>query len=193
MQGLRDGRALLGGAHGNALMVAGEIYGVVGRYMASLAGFGPCEQPPWRRAACLTFSAASLPFQFIPLVAALRTKAGERAVVRQALTLWNPCSRAGRPRQKKRWRCVGDRQPCRHHGHRHCQRRRLDPRRDVASHAGRRVRHWSGVGLRCVGFQKPGGRRSRHVDNRRSLLAARMAAVVACGSPGRGRRRRSAR
>ncbi len=90
MQGLRDGRALLGELTGMRLMVAGEIYGVVGRYMASLAGFGPCEQPPWRRAACLTFSAVSLPFQFIPLVAALRTKAGERAVVRQALRLWEP-------------------------------------------------------------------------------------------------------
>jgi predicted metal-dependent phosphoesterase TrpH len=90
LQGLREGRAVLGGAHGNALLVAGEIYGVVGRYMASLSGFGPCAQPVWRRAACLTFSAASLPFQFIPLLTAFRAKSRERAAVRQALTLLEP-------------------------------------------------------------------------------------------------------
>ena len=64
-------------------MIAVEIYGVVARYMASLAGFGPCAQPLPRRIGCLAFSAASLPFQFIPLVAALRAKARERGAVAQ--------------------------------------------------------------------------------------------------------------
>ena len=90
LQGVRQGRSVLGGAHGNAFVLAGEIYGVVGRYMASLIGLGPCEQPVWRRAACLTFSAASVPFQFIPLLTAFRTKNRERAAVRQAVTLLEP-------------------------------------------------------------------------------------------------------
>ncbi len=60
-----------------------EIYGVVARYMASLAGFGPCAQPLPRRLACLAFSAASMPFQFIPFVTALRGKARERRAVAQ--------------------------------------------------------------------------------------------------------------
>jgi predicted metal-dependent phosphoesterase TrpH len=90
VQGLRDGRAVPGGAHGSALILAREIYVVVARYMASLVGFGPCAQPAWRRAGCLAFSAASLPVQFIPLVVAFHTKARERAGVRQALALLEP-------------------------------------------------------------------------------------------------------
>lgn len=81
MRGLRDGRGRLAGAHGSAGAVAAEIYGVVARYMASLAGYGPCAQPIARRLACLAFSAASLPFQFIPLLAAIRGKATERRAV----------------------------------------------------------------------------------------------------------------
>ena len=74
MTGLRDGRGRTGGDHGSAPVIAIEIYGVVARYMASLAGFGPCTQPLPRRIGCLAFSTASLPFQFIPLVTALRIK-----------------------------------------------------------------------------------------------------------------------
>ena len=83
MTGLREGRGRIGGDHGSAPVIAIEIYGVVARYMASLAGFGPCTQPLPRRIGCLAFSAASLPFQFIPLVAALRGKARERGAVAQ--------------------------------------------------------------------------------------------------------------
>lgn len=83
MTGLREGRGRTGGDHGSAPVIAIEIYGVVARYMASLAGFGPCTQPLPRRIGCLAFSAASLPFQFIPLVAALRGKARERGAVAQ--------------------------------------------------------------------------------------------------------------
>jgi hypothetical protein len=79
--GLREGRGRVGGDHGSAPILAFEIYGVVARYMASLAGFGPCAQPLPRRLACLAFSAVSLPFQFIPLVTAVRGKARERRAV----------------------------------------------------------------------------------------------------------------
>jgi hypothetical protein len=83
MTGLREGRGRIDGDHGSAPVIAIEIYGVVARYMASLAGFGPCTQPLPRRIGCLAFSAASLPFQFIPLLAALRGKARERSAVAQ--------------------------------------------------------------------------------------------------------------
>ncbi len=81
MTGLREGRGRPGGEHGSAAILAVEIYGVVARYMASLAGFGPCAQPLPRRLACLAFSALSMPFQFIPLVTALCGKAYERRAV----------------------------------------------------------------------------------------------------------------
>ena len=83
MTGLREGRSRAGGDHGSAPVIAIEIYGVVARYMASLAGLGPCTQQLPRRIGCLAFSMASLPFQFIPSVVALRTKARERGAVAQ--------------------------------------------------------------------------------------------------------------
>ncbi len=85
LRGLREGRGRPGGAHGSATAVALDVYGVVARYIASLVGFGPCAQPLPRRAGCLAIGAALLPMQFIPLVAALRGKARERATVRRAL------------------------------------------------------------------------------------------------------------
>jgi predicted metal-dependent phosphoesterase TrpH len=56
-----------GGDHGGIAAVAGDAYGVVARYCASLLGAGPCEQPALRRAACLAFSIVSLPAQFVPI------------------------------------------------------------------------------------------------------------------------------
>jgi predicted metal-dependent phosphoesterase TrpH len=90
MAGLREGRGRLGGAHGSTIAVAAEIYGVVARYIGSLAGYGPCAQPIPRRLACLAFSAASLPFQFIPLLAAVRGKAAERRAVTELLRELQP-------------------------------------------------------------------------------------------------------
>jgi hypothetical protein len=80
---LRNGQGVPGGAHGTTATIAGDAYGVIARYVAALAGFGPRDLPPWRQAACLGFSAVSLPFQFIPLVMAARSKAGERRAVEQ--------------------------------------------------------------------------------------------------------------
>jgi predicted metal-dependent phosphoesterase TrpH len=78
---LRQGLGVAGGVHGTALTIAGDAYSVIGSYVASLAGFGRCDLRSWRRAACLAFSAASLPFQFIPLMMAARSKAGERRAI----------------------------------------------------------------------------------------------------------------
>jgi predicted metal-dependent phosphoesterase TrpH len=78
---VRRGLGLPGGLHGTTTTVAGDAYGVIRRYIGALAGFGPRDLGGVRRAACLAFAAASLPFQFTPLVAAARSKAGERRAI----------------------------------------------------------------------------------------------------------------
>jgi len=77
----RRGLGVPRGAHGTAWTIAADAYGVIARYVASLAGFGPRDLTPWRRAACLAFAAGSLPFQFVPLLMAARSKAGERRAI----------------------------------------------------------------------------------------------------------------
>jgi predicted metal-dependent phosphoesterase TrpH len=78
---LKNGRGRAGGRHGAATAVAGDTYGVIRRYVASLAGFGPPDHGRWHRAGCMAFVAASLPFQFLPLAIALVVKARETRVV----------------------------------------------------------------------------------------------------------------
>lgn len=81
LQNVRNGFGLPGGGHGTTAVVAGDAYGVVSRYIAALAGFGPRDLGPAKRAGCLAFAAASLPLQFIPWLLAARSKAGERRAV----------------------------------------------------------------------------------------------------------------
>jgi predicted metal-dependent phosphoesterase TrpH len=81
---LREGLGRPGGLHGTAATVAGDVYGVIGRYLGSLAGYGPRDLAPWRRAACLAFAAATLPFQFMPLWIAIAGTARERHEVARA-------------------------------------------------------------------------------------------------------------
>jgi PHP domain-containing protein len=83
---VRNGLGTPGGAHGTAMTIAADAYGVIASYVAALAGFGPQDVTSWRRAACLAFAAVSLPFQFIPLVIAARSKAGERRAIEAAST-----------------------------------------------------------------------------------------------------------
>jgi hypothetical protein len=78
---VRRGAASVGGAHGTASTISGDTYGVVAAYIAALAGFGPRDLSGWRRAACCGFAAASLPFQFLPALIAVRTKFLERRAV----------------------------------------------------------------------------------------------------------------
>ncbi|MEP6998751.1 MAG: hypothetical protein ABI900_13950, partial [Betaproteobacteria bacterium] len=64
--------------------VAGDAYGVIGRYLAALTGRGPRDLAPLRRAACLAFAGATLPFQFMPLVVAAAGKVREGRQVARA-------------------------------------------------------------------------------------------------------------
>jgi predicted metal-dependent phosphoesterase TrpH len=77
------GLGTVGGAHGGIAAVAGDAYGVVGRYVASLVGLGPRDVTSWRRVACLAFAAVSLPLQFLPLAMTAAGKAQERRMVEQ--------------------------------------------------------------------------------------------------------------
>jgi hypothetical protein len=84
LDSLRQGLGRPGGLHGTSLAVAGDVYGVIARYVASLAGIGPRDMPAWRRAACLAFAGVSLPFQFMPFAVATIGKARERREVGRA-------------------------------------------------------------------------------------------------------------
>jgi predicted metal-dependent phosphoesterase TrpH len=95
LAGLRGGLSRPGGAHGGTLVLAGDVYGVVFKYMASLAGFGPRDHAGLDRLGCAAFSVSSLPFQFIPLLVAALTKSRERRVV--AAVTEELASRAGVP------------------------------------------------------------------------------------------------
>jgi predicted metal-dependent phosphoesterase TrpH len=84
LQGLRERRGRPGGVHGGVATLAGEIYGVVGGYVGSLAGVGPADHSIAERIAFGAFSVVSAPFQFMPIAAAVKTKARERRVVASA-------------------------------------------------------------------------------------------------------------
>jgi predicted metal-dependent phosphoesterase TrpH len=77
LRSLRAGRARPGGRHGSTLREAHEIYGVVGRYWASLLGAGRQELSWSRRAVGLAFSAVSMPFELTPLLVATIHKCGD--------------------------------------------------------------------------------------------------------------------
>lgn len=84
LRSLREGLAEPGGNHGTAATVAGDTYGVVARFAASLLGYGPRDHRGWARAARLGFVAVSAPAQFLPMVIALRSKRRERAMIARA-------------------------------------------------------------------------------------------------------------
>jgi predicted metal-dependent phosphoesterase TrpH len=74
-----------GGIHGTAATVAGDTYGVVGRYIASVWGYGPRDHHGWHRIGCSAFIALSAPAQFLPVVIAAIGKSRERKVVAAAI------------------------------------------------------------------------------------------------------------
>jgi predicted metal-dependent phosphoesterase TrpH len=84
---VRSGLGRPAGRDGGALVVSGDSYGVIRGYLASLAGLEPSDHHGWRRAACLGFAIASLPFQFLPFAIASIGKRHERGKVR-ALENW---------------------------------------------------------------------------------------------------------
>jgi predicted metal-dependent phosphoesterase TrpH len=83
LRSVRDGRGVAGGRDGTMFTVAGDAYGVIVRFVASLAGLEPRDHGALHRAACLAFTAASLPFQFLPLAVAVAGKSRELRTVRQ--------------------------------------------------------------------------------------------------------------
>ena len=95
MDSLKRGLSRPGGLHGGTAPVAGDAYGVVSRYIAALAGFGPQDVRSWRRAACLSFAAVSLPFQVTPLLVAAARKSAERRIVRDVTATFD--ARGARP------------------------------------------------------------------------------------------------
>jgi predicted metal-dependent phosphoesterase TrpH len=82
LDSLRRGLGRPGGDHGGVPTIAGDTYGVICSYIGSLAGFGVRDHQGAYRAACLTFSAVSLPFQFVPMVIAIARKQAEAGAVR---------------------------------------------------------------------------------------------------------------
>jgi predicted metal-dependent phosphoesterase TrpH len=78
---LRAGAGRPGGAHGWWGTIAGDAYGVVGRYAASIFGMGPRDHAGWHRLMCAAFVVASPPAQFVPVLLAMKAKAGERRIV----------------------------------------------------------------------------------------------------------------
>jgi predicted metal-dependent phosphoesterase TrpH len=88
---LRECRSRPGGRHGGTTSVAGDAYGVVARYCASLLGAGPRDHRALGRTACLAFSLVSLPAQFLPLAivaSGKRREAREVRRVRHELSSW---------------------------------------------------------------------------------------------------------
>jgi predicted metal-dependent phosphoesterase TrpH len=81
VESLRRGDAKAGGAHGTTSTIAGDAYGVIGSYVAALAGLGTPDLRGSRRAACLAFAIVSAPFQFMPAAIAATSKARERRAV----------------------------------------------------------------------------------------------------------------
>jgi predicted metal-dependent phosphoesterase TrpH len=77
LQSLRDRQSRACGAHGGTAGVTADAYGVVYRYCASLLGRGPRDHSLARRAACLAFSLATVPGQFLPLAIVARGKRRE--------------------------------------------------------------------------------------------------------------------
>jgi predicted metal-dependent phosphoesterase TrpH len=88
LQSLRAGRARAGGRHGSTWREAREIYGVVGRYWATLLGAGRQELSWPRRTLGLAFSALSMPFEFSPLVVAALHKRHETRRVSRYRREW---------------------------------------------------------------------------------------------------------
>jgi len=74
-----------GGRHGGPAAVAGDTYGVIGRYIASVYGHGPRDHAGWHRAVCAFLIVALVPVQFMPALVAAVGKSRERRAVAAAI------------------------------------------------------------------------------------------------------------
>jgi predicted metal-dependent phosphoesterase TrpH len=84
LRNLALGQGEVGGAHGSAACIAADAYGVIVAYVGSLLGLGPRDHTIAHRAACLLFTAATLPAQFLPFAIAAAGKRAEARQVRRA-------------------------------------------------------------------------------------------------------------
>jgi predicted metal-dependent phosphoesterase TrpH len=96
LENLRAGRSRVRGRHGGTMRVMREIYGVVGRYWASLLGVGRQELSWPRRAVGLGFSTLSLPAEFTPALVAVIGKRGERRRIDRFRSEWQDARASAR-------------------------------------------------------------------------------------------------
>ena len=95
LDALKAGLGQAGGVHGGTSAVAGDAYGVVSRYCASLFGFWPSDHTPLHRAGCIAFSIVSLPGQFLPWMIPAAGKRRERRIVADVAAELQPLLDAG--------------------------------------------------------------------------------------------------
>jgi predicted metal-dependent phosphoesterase TrpH len=93
LRAIREGRARAAGLHGNVARLAGEIYGVILNYWASLLNLRRHDLRWYEQASGVGFSLASMPFQWIPLLVAAGQKSAEGLRLAQYRRAWN----GGRP------------------------------------------------------------------------------------------------
>jgi hypothetical protein len=87
---LAAGHGRVGGDHGGTLPLAADIYGVIARYHLGVLGLERLHLEPARRAFGIAFAAVALPFHFIELIVAARSKWQEARAVRAAAPLLDP-------------------------------------------------------------------------------------------------------
>jgi predicted metal-dependent phosphoesterase TrpH len=92
LAGLARGEGCPGGAHGSVGALTCDIYGVVTRYVLSLAGIGPSDHSFAERLAFGAFSLVSAPFQFLPFAAACQFQWRQRRFVAAARDLLVPAA-----------------------------------------------------------------------------------------------------
>lgn len=97
LEALKKGLGQACGAHGGTGAVAGDAYGVVSRYCASLFGFWPSNHTPVHRAGCIAFSLVSLPGQFLPWMIPAFGKRRERRTVAEVASELEPLLAVGAP------------------------------------------------------------------------------------------------
>ena len=97
LDSLKKGLGQPCGIHGGTHAVAGDAYGVVARYCASLFGLWPSNHTPLHRAGCIVFSVVSLPGQFLPWMIPAFGKRRERRIVADVAAELQPLLDGGAP------------------------------------------------------------------------------------------------
>jgi hypothetical protein len=88
LESLRRGQSRVGGRHGSTCVLAGEIYGVIFNYWASLLGLRRDDLQGYDRLRDIGLSTASVPFQFMPFVVAAAKKTMESRRLARLVRRW---------------------------------------------------------------------------------------------------------